>query len=468
MNGFVKEIYTWSKSTVAHNTVMIDEQRQSRNTPGVLHHFSDSDFARSIDASSGAYSQATQYRRNMIMVDAGNNQNYVVDVFRVKGGKQHDYLLHGPPGEAKTLGGQWSQPAKGTLAGENVEWGQIYDDKTMGAPNYRGEYATYAGSGYQYLSKVQQLQSGNAALQYQHVRDPQAQLRIHLPANQSQEVMIADAYDLPRKKSHIVKYVIARRKAQGQEPLESVFTSVLETYSGTSFIKSSKHLPVQAGQGVAIQVEREGEYDIVLSSPDNGIKRLALNDIQTDANSVALTFDASHILKRVYFSGGSYLQVGERKFTAPAVKGRVSSVAPDKQTVTVELDNAPSLSAKEIAQRIAYFGIHAHPLASATLQQKQLTLKTQDALLVGRLRVSSVGKDVVATETALPFSPTYNGTTLLNAKFERVGRVKSVNGSVQLDGPLAKPLAAKDDAWLSNVGVGDEFTLTPVFSQVLQ
>src|SRR5690606_37225725 len=77
MNAYVKEVYSWSSNTIAHNTVVVDAAKQNTNPPGVLHDFSESDFVRSMDASSPAYSQTSQYRRNLIMVDVSEHQSYV-------------------------------------------------------------------------------------------------------------------------------------------------------------------------------------------------------------------------------------------------------------------------------------------------------------------------------------------------------------------------------------------------------
>ncbi|SEJ03146.1 Heparinase II/III-like protein [Dyadobacter sp. SG02] len=131
MNEYVKEVYTWSFNSVAHNTVVVDAQRQVNNVPGRLHDFAGGKFARSMDASSATYPQTTAYRRNLTMVDVDSSRSYVVDFFRVAGGRQHDYALHGPPGKLAAAG-RWSEKQPGTLAGPEVAFGDIYDDAKMG------------------------------------------------------------------------------------------------------------------------------------------------------------------------------------------------------------------------------------------------------------------------------------------------------------------------------------------------
>jgi hypothetical protein len=469
MNAFVSEIFTWSHNTISHNTVVVDASKQPNNLPGVLHDFANASFARSIDASSPAYPQTTQYRRNMIMVDADATHSYAVDVFRVDGGKEHDYSLHGPPGTVTTLDGTWSAPAPGTLAGPKVKWGEMYDDPTLAAKDYKGSYGGYSGSGFQFLSQVQELQSGKSELQFAHVKDAKAQLRIHLLPYKEQKVYMADAYDLPRKKSYTVKYLIARRKSTDGKPLKSTFVSVLEPYNGEPFIKSTKTLDFSKGQGVAVEVQRQNATDIVISDPVNSVKVLSSYDLETDANSAVVTLDSPGDPTRVFFSGGTYLSFKGKRYTSDAITGKVLSVDPAAQTATIQLDQPTQLSATEIAQRVAHFNnaFHdsVHPLASASLQGNVLTLKTSDALLVGRLRLTGGDKNKLTTDTVLPLSETYNGTTLLDGNYQLISPVITVDdGEINLAAPINKIPAKGSDAWLSDVGVGDHVKINSLFS----
>src|SRR5439155_19235404 len=183
MNEFVPGIYTWSKNTISHNTVTVDAQRQIGEGPGEVQLFADCPFARVVDIEAKeTYPQCSSYRRAIIMVDVGaapEGQSYFVDIFTVAGGKQHDYSLHGPPGKFEMIGGQWSQPAKGTLAGENVALGEIYDDPNLAKNGAAGGYGAYAGSGFQHLYNVRALRGGDAwVAQFAHEKDPKSMLRI--------------------------------------------------------------------------------------------------------------------------------------------------------------------------------------------------------------------------------------------------------------------------------------------------
>ena len=106
MNAYVPGIYTWTKNTIAHNTLTVDASMQRNNYPGRVNLFVDEGIARVLDIDAAAtYDTTSEYRRRLMMIDFDNEDSYVIDYFTVKGGTQHDYSLHGPPGTFKTLSG---------------------------------------------------------------------------------------------------------------------------------------------------------------------------------------------------------------------------------------------------------------------------------------------------------------------------------------------------------------------------
>jgi len=218
-------------------------------------------------------------------------------------------------------------------------------------------------------------------------------------------------------------------------------------------------------------VQRQNATDIVISDPANSIKVLSSYDLETDANSAVVTLDPSGEATRVFFSGGTYLSYKGKRYTSAAITGKVLSVDPPAQTATIQLDQPTQLSASEIAQRVAHFNnaFHdsVHPLASANLQGNILTLKTSDALLVGRLRLTGGDKNKLTTDTVLPLSDTYNGTTLIDGSYQPISPVKTVDdGEVNLAAPINKIPQNGSNAWLSDVGAGDHIKINSLFSWI--
>ncbi|HEY0666871.1 MAG TPA: heparinase II/III family protein [Sphingobacteriaceae bacterium] len=469
MNNYVSGIYTWSNNTISHNTVVVDAMKQSQNKPGKLHGFFNSPFARSVDASSPAYPQTSQYRRNLIMVDIDENQSYTVDFFRVEGGKQHDYSLHGPPGVVATLNGTWTQKQQGTLAGPEVPTGHIYDNAMMSVKGYSGKFSSYQGSGFQHLFNVQRLEKGEGLIQYQHILDKNAQLRIHvLPVNQ-QEVYIADAFDLPVKKTHVLKYLVARRKSTSGEELKSTFVSVLEPYTSAAYIQSAQLLTLITGSGTAVEVKRSNATDVIISDTSNTIKKLNSYDIETNAANAVLTFGVNGQLERVFFSDGTFLKYKKHYFKSQSIKGTVTSINPGQHSLSVKLENNTSVDPINLSGQIAYFSNNyrttAHPLAEITIQENHLNMKTQDDLLVGRFRTKAVTPGTITTDTNLPFYRLYNGVTMLDKNSEKATLVKEVRpGEIILAESASNSFKPDEDVWLSNLGVGDRMEIKSNFS----
>lgn len=473
MNSYVAPVYTWSQNTISHNTVVVDEKKQDRNLPGTLHDFYEGGFTRMMDASSPAYQEAgRRYRRNVVMVDADSGQSYVVDFFHVSGGKQHDYSLHGPPGTVITLSDQWSAPAPGTLAGESVAPEEIYDDEKLKKDGQKIGYGRYGGSGFQHLFNVQSRKAGSGLIEYRHLNDPSARLRLHTLTPDLDDLFIADAYDRPRAKAYLLKYLIARRKSGGAASLKSTFVSVFEPFkSDNPLIESAvlENLPGQ--QGHYVVVKRPAATDVIIHDTTSSVKKLDHFNLETDAATAVVTLSAEGKLLRAAFSGGSYLTAGGKTFRAEKLAGKVEKADARNGVLTVRLDRKPQKIRRDLPGAIAYFRngqrTTVHPVENASVKKDLLTIRLKDDLLVGRLRLDKAENGNFETQTSLVFQKQYNGAALLNDRYEQAGRLIQLNnGKIELDGPPALPLQKGDVLWLSNVGAGDEFEIRPGFSWV--
>lgn len=468
MNNFVRGVYTWSTNTAAHNTVVIDEQRQNWNAPGTLHHFSEGDFVQSIDAQSPAYKQANQYRRNLVQIKGDNGQTYVVDFFHVRGGKQHDYSLHGPPGEVSFVDNtSWGGVQPGTLAGAHVKLGKIYDNPELESKGDSMGYNSYSGSGYQHFFNVQQLASGKASLVYRHIKDPNACLKIHVMPVEGQQVYIADAYDKPNAKSHVIKYMVARRSAApGQESLNSTFVGVFETFQNTPFIRSSQKLDLDGGEGAVLAVNRQRDIDIIVRDTTNSIKSLGAFGIETDANTAVVTFDRDDNVQRVYFTDGTYLKVGNDTFANSPWLGTVSRVDVANNEVLVDVHSGEGLAGSEgVFHFTNPYRTTEHPATVAEAKGRTLRLQLHDDILVGYFGIANIKGTNIQSDAELTFFNHYVGSTLLDVALSPVGQViKTGIKHVELIESPSKPLDQHNKVWLANIGEGDTITFKSVFS----
>lgn len=138
--------YEWNGHTISHNTVVVDRARQADNRLGVARFVKESNGVSAAEVYAGKpYPQAYLYQRTVAMVDVSETDFYVVDIFRVKGGEEHVYSFHGPEGEIETEALDLIAQGKGTLAGENIDFGADLGGRETGWKD---------STGYQYLYDV--------------------------------------------------------------------------------------------------------------------------------------------------------------------------------------------------------------------------------------------------------------------------------------------------------------------------
>jgi hypothetical protein len=466
MNDFVPGIYTWSKNTISHNTVTVDAQRQVGNAPGEVKLFATSDFARVVDVEAKeTYPQCSSYRRAMIMVDAGEGQSYFIDIFTVAGGKQHDYSLHGPPGEFEMIGGEWSEPAKGTLAGENVKLAEIYDDATMSAPDYKGGYATYAGSGFQHLFNVRTHQAGEWVGQWKHEKDPNSMLRIRVLDQPDQKLMLCEAHVSPVKFPQILKYLIARKSG---ENVSSRFVSVIEPFREKPLIKAAKLLKMKTGEGVAVEVTRaDGKVDIIAYDPSGSLKSFAKPTMRTKAHVAVDLLDGSN---KTLSNFRAFTTPPDADSTTGVITGTVTAVYPMMSAIGIAIESSQRERWNALAGQVVHFRNDRHRTAhtvarieegsrpSSRAGWENLVISFKDDLLIGLAHIDAIEPQAVMTSTALPLAATYDGATICDEMLRFQHPVRKVaGGKITLDSPLPAdhPLKAGQKVWLLDVGVGD-------------
>lgn len=122
------DYYEWRRAdTCRHYCVQVDEEPQRSLQAGQLQNFAVAPELQVVEAAAEASygSKVSLYRRTAALVDLSPDRSYLVDIFRVRGGGQHDWCFHGPPFPEFKLSGATLGPVqtKGTLAGEDVAYG---------------------------------------------------------------------------------------------------------------------------------------------------------------------------------------------------------------------------------------------------------------------------------------------------------------------------------------------------------
>ena len=91
--------HEWRRAdTHKHYCVMVDELPQLNLYRGDLHSLVSLPELQMVDASAEvAYDGiASLYRRTSSLIDISPERSYLLDIFRVRGGRQHDWCFHGP------------------------------------------------------------------------------------------------------------------------------------------------------------------------------------------------------------------------------------------------------------------------------------------------------------------------------------------------------------------------------------
>lgn len=240
------EVNHWVSGTLSHNTVLVNGKQQVPAYVGTPIHFDDSDYVKlfDIDASRN-YEWTDQYRRTSAMIQIDEENSYIVDLFRVSGGTKHEFSFHAAEGAVTVDGLSLTEQASGTYAGVNTTWGEMPSgDISTRNPGYYWlkNVSTDSAPGDQFSVDWNVLDNYNV---YGQGRRAQTDVHVKLTMlGDYDSVSMADG--IPPQKSldspESYRYVIV--KNEGAEEQNSIFTSVIEAYRGTSNIASIELLPV--------------------------------------------------------------------------------------------------------------------------------------------------------------------------------------------------------------------------------
>ncbi len=277
----------WDKSTVAHNTVVVNAKHQTNTEASDPLHFDDSGKVKVMDVdASDRYSETEKYRRTVVTVDIDDEISYGVDFFRVKGGNEHVYSFHAMsslmPETGKIVGEEtqsidYTRQEKGTYAGENVDYA------TANSPSgfawlYDVDRAANVGKDFFVDFKIQD---------YENLLKKDRDLHLKLTMMNSFDLTeLAFANGEPSDKNGVdyLKFMLAKRTGNN---LDSMFTTVIEPYDGKSKIANIEKVSIKAnGAEVvseavkALEVTLEsGRVDYVIYAEDNSVEYLIDNRI---------------------------------------------------------------------------------------------------------------------------------------------------------------------------------------------
>jgi hypothetical protein len=296
----------WNHNTISHNTVVVDQKPQAENWGGHVRLFEQRRGfgVFRIDAPS-AYPQCSTYQRTMLLIETAKKDSYVVDIFCVRGGGDHLYSFHGPPGEVTVKGLEMTPQSRGTYAGENVPLAA----HAVGFP-----------LGYSYLYNVQRDRHPGVAYEIDWAAEPgyrgiKSGEDVHLHyfgLTPCDDVALANG-DPPQNKvgnPRRLTYLLLHRRGAD---LTSRFVSVIEPYRKKGFIKSVSKIGDEANR-VSLRVElvdgEEDQIDVFFSE-----KQTRLMAGGAFKGAIGFVRTADHRVKQMELVDGQEISAGEKKLT---------------------------------------------------------------------------------------------------------------------------------------------------------
>jgi len=323
---------TWSASMMSHNTVVVnglDSKFDVRHTKHRLRVFvtDGKGFHLAEAESDAAYPEITRrFRRTLVLVGADCRNAYLIDIFQITGGRQHDYLLHGSAAEDSTarVVGATLKSLKGTLMNPGTKFkyskGESFDVGRAG------------GFGF-----VQNLLFGraeeNIILDLRLSSRPSVGTRTHLLCPAETDICVGQAPRIRQaeRKDHLLPkfqapFFCARRKGDN---LKSVFIAVHEPVNGSHKIEGIAAKPLKNGVLLTVNHRRDKRDYFVMAFDD----QISVETITADGR---LQFEGAWGLLRTedkdcveaHLVGGKLLRLNESQLTGiPGWNGTVSNVS---------------------------------------------------------------------------------------------------------------------------------------------
>ena len=295
----------WTRSTLSHNIVTVDGANQvAKDRHSRLELFGICPGVEVIQASANAYEQCSEYRRTCALVRLPEGDNYVVDIFRVAGGKLHQYCFN-CNGDFLGVEGVEVQPIEGKLS---------------------------------YLTNLRAAEAPPEAWSASW-RDEDVGMRLFV-AGPIGRLLVTDApgwrsYKGDQLNAPPIAQIVAEHGAEAD--LQSTYTAVMAPHQGdASPIQSVRRIVAEpdTDDAVAVAVELAGRTDYVISSLDDEAR--TYGPVRMTGRFGFASVGANGELLSAYLLEGTELWCGDQRVTLETPRLRRRVVSTDERTV--ELD----------------------------------------------------------------------------------------------------------------------------------
>ena len=265
----------WDKNNMAHNTVTVNERpftrpRFFRNGARL---FASRDGVHVVTAYHNPYVESIRfgrerklpcdlYERTVILVDVDPDRFYVVDLFAVNGGEQHDQSWHAMLVPPETPDLPWKAQPKGTLAGPEVAEFAPYTDR-WGRRCKKGNFPSY-------LTDVRRATlAGPGTWSWKSGLPEGDTLHMHvIPVGGAAEVIMGRGRSPVWPKDEKLDYLLVRR--QVKDGAASHFLTVLDGFRKTPVVKKAR---LVSERPLVLEITREDGVDQIALHMPSGPSR---------------------------------------------------------------------------------------------------------------------------------------------------------------------------------------------------
>ncbi len=257
----------WDDNIMAHNTVSVGESKAdqrvrvgnaatlfaSQNGVHVVtaHHVP---YPPGYGVTKDAAPDVDLYERTAILIDIDPERFYVVDLFAVNGGDQHDQSWHGPLPEPELPLLDWQQQT-GTLAGPDVEQFATYTDR------WGREWTNFPC----YLKDIKRARLDQPAIwKWDYGLEQGDTLHLHvIPVGGPLEAIMGNGRSPARPADWKLDYLVCRRMVESGA--RSLFLNVIDAFQGEPVVK---RVSLISEDPLELEVAYEGGSDrIQIATP---------------------------------------------------------------------------------------------------------------------------------------------------------------------------------------------------------
>lgn len=315
----------WTIQSASHNTVVVDHANQAANhdTQGLVRYFHADDNLQvlSVDNPQVYPGVTSLYRRTVALVRLGAGDGYVVDLFGVKGGRQHDYFLHGSADDPQTL----TVPGLGATPLASLVPPGVSFTPAAG----EGEYHGKPGEAYGYLSNLSEYAvpaDTLAEVDYQTTGQA-AGLRVFSLIRAGDRLItgtnpaVRGARSDDGKLEQCRRQFALLRRAGG----ESLFASVLAPYGERQAVRAVRLVPLP-GAELALEVEALGRRDLLIVGARGARGTWLGHELQATAELALLRHDGDNFAYAGAVGGGLAVAEGPRMQGAERLETKLLGV----------------------------------------------------------------------------------------------------------------------------------------------